>query len=84
MWDRVSLEEIDPPLAVRLGDIRVPTLVVVGAEDLSDVVACGKRLAREIPGTLHATIEGAAHFPSMEQPDAFNRLLLDFLAETAR
>ena len=35
----------------------------------------------EIPGARRATIEGAAHVPSMERPDEFDRLVLGFLDE---
>jgi 3-oxoadipate enol-lactonase len=39
------------------------------------------RLASEIPDARKATIPGAAHLPSLERPDVFDPLVLDFLAE---
>jgi 3-oxoadipate enol-lactonase len=65
----------------RLGEISVPTLVLVGGLDVPDIHLLADRLEREIPGARRATIEGAAHVPSMERPDEFDRLVLGFLDE---
>jgi pimeloyl-ACP methyl ester carboxylesterase len=64
---------------VRLGEIGVPTLVIVGSEDVEDVKEMAAKLAAGIPSARLATIEGAGHLPSLERPDELNRLLLDFL-----
>jgi pimeloyl-ACP methyl ester carboxylesterase len=72
---------LDPPAIERLGEIRVPTLVVVGEADVSDMVAIADRLDREIPGARQALVPGAAHGLPLERPEELNRLLLDFLAE---
>jgi 3-oxoadipate enol-lactonase len=63
----------------RLGEISVPTLVLVGELDVPDMHAIADRLDREIPDTRRATISGAAHVPSMERPAEFDRLVLGFL-----
>lgn len=67
-------------LTSRLGEISVPALVVVGEEDPpfrqpSEVLATGIALAR-----LHVMPQ-ATHSPQEEQPEAFNALLLEFLAQ---
>jgi pimeloyl-ACP methyl ester carboxylesterase len=41
----------------------------------------GRRFAQRIPGARWATLEGAAHVPMLERPEAFDRLVLGFLAE---
>jgi pimeloyl-ACP methyl ester carboxylesterase len=69
----------DVPAENRLGEIGVPTLVVVGTEDLDDITAMAEKLVAEIPEARLATIDGAGHLPSLERPDELNRLLLDFL-----
>ena len=71
--------KLDPPASARLGELAVPTLVVVGEHDLADAQAIARRLADGIPGARLETIAGAKHFPSLERPDEFNRLLLKFL-----
>ena len=72
---------LDPPALDRLGEIRVPTLVVVGPLDQPDTLESGKLLAALIPGATRVEIEGTAHMPSMERPDEFNRIVLDFLRQ---
>jgi 3-oxoadipate enol-lactonase len=72
VWPERSAEE-------RLGEIGVPTLVVVGSEDVEDIRAMAEKLAAGIPGARLETIHAAGHLPSLERPDELNRLLLDFL-----
>ncbi len=69
----------DPPAKERLAEVRVPTLVVVGSEDVEDIKVIAESLADEIPGARLETIDGAGHLPSLERPDELNRLLLAFL-----
>lgn len=72
----------DPVAAMRLADVSVPTLVVVGTLDQPDFRAISARLAAEIPGAERAELE-TAHLPALERPDEFNRLVLGFLARAA-
>lgn len=81
LWTELGKELLVPDVGSRLGEIRVPTLVVVGEEDADDIHAIAARLADEIPGARRATIPGAAHLPSLEQPAAFDAHVLPFLAE---
>jgi 3-oxoadipate enol-lactonase len=76
-------EPLVPDLAERLSEIRAPTLVLVGEEDVADIHAIAQRLAAEIPGARFETIAGAGHVPNMERPEEFDRLVLGFLAEAA-
>jgi 3-oxoadipate enol-lactonase len=70
---------LDPPAAGRLGDIKAPTLVVVGDHDLPEVHETAAVLVSKIRGARTARIQDAAHLPNLEHPDQFNRLVLDFL-----
>ncbi len=70
---------LDPPEIARLGEIRAPTLVIVGDEDLADIQRIADHLAANIPGARKAVMHGTAHVPNMEKPEEFNRLVLDFL-----
>ncbi|RAZ83063.1 carboxylesterase [Mesorhizobium hawassense] len=63
----------------RLGDIRVPTLVVVGNEDVITPPAESVILAASIPDSRLEVIEDAGHFPMLEQPRKFNEVLTAFL-----
>jgi 3-oxoadipate enol-lactonase len=74
-----DLEEPDPPAAGRLAEIAVPTLVVVGEHDRPDIHAVADALAAGIPGADRVVLAGTAHLPSMERPEEFNRVVLEFL-----
>ena len=65
-----------------LAAIRAPTLVLAGSEDPATPPAQGEAIARRIPGARLSVLEGAGHLANLEQPEAFNRLLLEHL--TAR
>jgi 3-oxoadipate enol-lactonase len=62
-----------------LGTIRVPTLVVVGAEDRVTPPAVAEAMARAISGARLAIIPEAGHVAPLEQPLATGRVLADFL-----
>ena len=64
-----------------LESIAVPTHVVVGDEDTLTPPAMSREIARRIPGARLTIIEGAGHLSNIEQPEAFNRAVLDFLIE---
>ena len=64
-----------------LREIRVPTLVVVGAEDVLTPVEEAEALQRGITGSRLALIPKAGHLSNLENPDAFNEVLIGFLRE---
>ncbi|HVP12680.1 MAG TPA: alpha/beta fold hydrolase [Phycisphaerae bacterium] len=72
---------LKPPAIERLGEIRAPTLAVVGTLDMSDILKIVDRLVAEIPGARPATVDSVAHMVNMERPDEFNRIVLAFLEE---
>ncbi len=62
-----------------LGQIRVPTLVVAGADDAVTPVAESEALARGIPGAQLEVLPAAGHQAPLEQAEAFNRRVLAFV-----
>jgi pimeloyl-ACP methyl ester carboxylesterase len=74
---------IDPPAAGRLEELRVPTLVVLAGHDPPEMLRVGALLAREIPRARVVTIEEADHVVHLRTPEAFDALVLPFLAEHA-
>jgi pimeloyl-ACP methyl ester carboxylesterase len=79
--DDLQADRLEPPASKRLAEIEVPTLVATGDEDVADIHTIADRLAREIPGAERATIADAAHLPSLERPEEFDRIVLRFLGE---
>jgi pimeloyl-ACP methyl ester carboxylesterase len=81
-WERLDEDLLVPDIAERLDEVQAPTLVLVGEEDMDDMHVLAERFAAEIPRARLAKIPGAAHVPSLEQPAAFDELVLDFLVDT--
>lgn len=75
----LSGEEEPDPAVDFLDRITAPTLLVVGELDFPDIVARHEDLSEEIENAFAVVLEDTAHFPSLERPDLFNPLLLEFL-----
>ncbi|MGU3467942.1 alpha/beta fold hydrolase [Methylobacterium sp. C33D] len=67
-------------LGDELGRMTVPTLIVAGDEDWP-CLAPSLMLKRVIPSAALAVLPNTGHALSVEEPDAYNRLLDDFLAQ---
>jgi len=61
-----------------LPGIRVPTLIVVGDRDQPFLAPC-EYMAKKIPGARLEVVAGAGHSANLDQPEASNRVLRDFL-----
>jgi pimeloyl-ACP methyl ester carboxylesterase len=59
--------------------IRIPTLVICGTEDKMMPPAFSEYLGKHIPGAKLALITGAGHCVMLENPEAFNTALTDFV-----
>ena len=75
---------LEPPASERLGDIAIPALVVVGDEDVEDMMQIADVLAAGIAGARKVTLPDTAHMIPLERPLEFNRILLDFLHTDSR
>ena len=75
---RGMLAQKDARVIDSLPSIRVPTLVIVGDRD-EPFVAPSEYMAKKIPGARLEVIRDAGHSSNLDQPDAFNRVLVDFL-----
>jgi pimeloyl-ACP methyl ester carboxylesterase len=73
-----------PLAATRLGRIQVPTLLVIGDRDVPQIKATVATLEKGIGGSKKAEVKGAGHMVNMEQPEIFNRVVLQFLSEQSR
>ncbi|HXT38218.1 MAG TPA: alpha/beta fold hydrolase [Chloroflexota bacterium] len=75
----LDTKEIEPPALGRLGEITVPTLVMVGRHDQPGVLETADLVANGIKGARKVELPDTAHLPNMEVPDRFNALLIEFL-----
>ena len=63
-----------------LAAIAVPTHFVVGEHDRLTTVSLAQAMAAEVSGAELTVIPDAGHLSNIENPDAFNRSVMDFLA----
>ena len=85
-----SLNRVSTPRAVlgvmnrssvydELGNIHLPTLIMVGDGDIATMPEKSKRIGAKIPHSKLAVIPGAGHSSTLEEPDIVNKLLELFL-----
>ena len=74
-------QPLDPPASERLAEVRAPTLVLIGQADEPGTVVAERHLAESVAGARAVEFPGVAHMIQLEQPERFNELVLEFLAE---
>jgi len=65
-----------------LGEINVPTTVIVGGGDTLTPPEMSETIAKGITGSELVTLEGAGHLSNLEDPEGFTRALRDLLARS--
>jgi pimeloyl-ACP methyl ester carboxylesterase len=75
---RGMLAQRDARVIEVLPEIKVPSLVVVGADD-APFIAASDYMAAKIPGAKKAVIPSAGHMSNIDQPQAFAEAVLSFL-----
>jgi len=67
------------PAVPRLGDIRVPTFVIAGDQDVAAPVHLGKRIADTIPGAELRILPRTGHISTVEEPVVTTKLIRTWL-----
>jgi len=62
----------------RLGEIRVPTLIIQGRHDRARTPEHGALMRDRIPGSRLEVLEQSAHTPQLEEAEAFHEIALPF------
>jgi pimeloyl-ACP methyl ester carboxylesterase len=75
---RGMLTQRDARVIETLPNIKVPSLVVVGADD-TPFLAASDYMAAKIPGARKVVIPAAGHAANIDQPEAFNDAVVSFL-----
>lgn len=71
----------DHDVEARLGELRVPTLVIAGEKDLFTPLHRSKAMAAAIPGAELMVLAEASHAAIVEHPEAINLRIDRFLRE---
>ena len=72
---------VRPDMTDTLGRITVPTLVLVGENDVITPVEEMRRMAAAIPNARFVVVPDVGHMAPMEAPEVVNRHLCEFLSE---
>lgn len=75
----LALRRSDASVYADLPNLRTPTLILSGREDLQFTWQSAEAAARRVPGARFTAIDGAAHFPMVEKPEETASLLSAFL-----
>jgi 3-oxoadipate enol-lactonase len=67
------------PALPRLGEIHIPTLLLVGDADIPDVHAHAGAIEAGIPRARRVVISDAGHLMYLEKPTEFSRIVIEFL-----
>jgi pimeloyl-ACP methyl ester carboxylesterase len=72
-------QEGQPKLTRRLGEIRVPTCVIVGEQDILTPVSQSRRIAERVAGAELHVVPGCGHITFTERPNETAAILRNFL-----
>lgn len=82
LWEQVKTSQV-PPLADRLAQVRVPVLLLVGAQDAVVPPELGLALRHDLTGVPggadQVSLDGCGHLPQEECPEAFRLAVASFL-----
>lgn len=76
------LTSVDGPKAADVADFKVPTLVLVGSEDVVVTPDVARIVVQLIPGARLEIVVDAGHSVYFERPEEFNQRVADFFAST--
>jgi pimeloyl-ACP methyl ester carboxylesterase len=81
-FDEALRASLDYDFRDRLPEVKVPTLIVWGEKDAIIPVRDADEFERLIADSRKVVLRDTGHIPMAERPDAFNRVVTEFLAET--
>jgi pimeloyl-ACP methyl ester carboxylesterase len=70
---------VEPPVAARMDEIRVPTLVITGDHDVPAINEVGDVLERGIAGAQRLVVAKADHMIQWRSPEQVSAALIAFL-----
>jgi 3-oxoadipate enol-lactonase len=70
---------LDFDFVTQLPNLRLPLLVLCGADDPGTPASENRRIAGLVPGARYEEIPNTKHFPNVEAPEPFNRIMLGWL-----
>jgi pimeloyl-ACP methyl ester carboxylesterase len=68
----------------KLKQLKLPTLLIAGTADMSTPPSISRMIAAEIPNSRVVLMPEAGHSSYWEQPEIFNRAVLDFIGSQSK
>jgi len=68
-----------PAVGPRLADVRAPTLVIAGDQDVATPPGLGQRIAETIRDAEHVLLPRTGHISTVEEPEVTTKLIRSFL-----
>ena len=78
-YTKVTVSVLNSDYRHVLPKVKVPTLILVGEYDVTTPPRLTEYLVNRIPRSTLRIIDNAAHLTKMENPDEFNRYVIEFL-----
>jgi pimeloyl-ACP methyl ester carboxylesterase len=78
-----DMQEPDPPVYGRLGEISVPTSLLVGDADYPPLIQANREAAARIPGCELTMVPGMDHLPPLREPGLVLRTIASTLARAS-
>jgi len=75
-----DLQQQDPPVSGRLGEISAPASLLVGDADYPPLIEAGRQAAARIPGCELTVVPGMDHLPPLREPDLVLRVIKSTLS----
>jgi pimeloyl-ACP methyl ester carboxylesterase len=75
------LPDAPVPAVSRLGELKLPILVIVGGHDTPYMQAAASYMVEKIPSAKKLVMPDAAHLPNLDHPDQFQQIVTSFLEE---
>jgi len=79
-----AILDVDDSISDQLVDVKAPTLVLVGNQDILTPRGDSEEIAERMPNAELVVISGAAHGFMVEHASTFNKVLLEFLGRVTR
>lgn len=79
--DIESIEREEEDSILRLKNIKIPVLVVIGDQDVEDFLSIADLIHKEIHSSKIIIIKNTSHLANLECPEVFESILSEFLLE---
>jgi proline iminopeptidase len=79
MYKALQKNPVKIPLLDRLKEIQQETLIIAGVFDRNTGIPISKLIHKELSNSEILLFKKSAHFPDLEEPEKFNKTVLEFL-----